>query len=36
MEYRILEKGELIQEGDEVDMCRDGWRRHVPPELRKV
>ena len=24
--YRMLEKGEIIQEGDEVDACRDGWR----------
>jgi len=24
--YRILKKGEKIQKGDEVDMCRDGWR----------
>ena len=25
-EYRILKKGEIIQEGDEWDACRDGWR----------
>lgn len=25
-EYRILQKGEVIQEGDEVDDCRDSWR----------
>jgi len=25
-EYRRLEAGEIIQEGDEVDACRDGWR----------
>lgn len=24
--YRILEKGEIIQEGDEVDGCGDAWR----------
>ena len=24
--YRLLEKGELIQEGDEVDDAPDGWR----------
>lgn len=24
--YRLLEKGEIIQEGDEVDACNDGWR----------
>lgn len=24
--YRRLEAGEIIQEGDEVDACRDGWR----------
>jgi len=26
MEYRILKKGEIIQEGDECDVCADGWR----------
>ena len=26
MKYRYLEKGEIIKEGDEVDMCGDGWR----------
>lgn len=26
MKYRLLEKGELIQKGDERDMCNDGWR----------
>lgn len=26
MEYRILNKGEIIQEGDEYDNCRDAWR----------
>lgn len=25
-EYRLLEKGEIIQEGDEIDACRDPWR----------
>lgn len=25
-EYYYLKTGELIQEGDEVDGCRDGWR----------
>jgi hypothetical protein len=24
--YRRLAKGEIIQEGDEVDACRDPWR----------
>lgn len=24
--YRSLEAGELIQEGDEIDKCRDAWR----------
>lgn len=24
--YRRLEKGEIVQEGDEVDACSDGWR----------
>lgn len=24
--YRRLEKGEIIQEGDEWDACRDPWR----------
>ena len=24
--YRLLKEGEIIQGGDEVDMCRDGWR----------
>lgn len=26
MKYRRLEKDEVIQEGDEVDACRDPWR----------
>jgi hypothetical protein len=26
MKYRILEKGEIIQAGDEVDACVDAWR----------
>lgn len=26
MEYRRLEKGEIIQEGDEIDRCVDAWR----------
>jgi len=25
-QYRKLEYGEIIQEGDEIDDCRDGWR----------
>jgi hypothetical protein len=25
-EYRRLKKGEIIQEGDEVDSCVDAWR----------
>ena len=25
-EYRFLKEGEIVQKGDEVDMCRDGWR----------
>jgi hypothetical protein len=24
--YRMLKKGEIVQEGDEVDACADGWR----------
>lgn len=24
--YRILKKGEIIQEGDETDRCADPWR----------
>ncbi len=24
--YRLLEKDEVIQQGDEVDICNDGWR----------
>ena len=24
--YRHLEKGEIIQEGDEIDRCSDPWR----------
>tara|TARA_S200002703_G_C3685238_1_gene210389 strand:- start:341 stop:559 length:219 start_codon:yes stop_codon:yes gene_type:complete len=24
--YRRLEEGEIVQEGDEVDICNDGWR----------
>lgn len=24
--YRQLKTGEIVQEGDEVDACRDGWR----------
>ena len=24
--YYYLKKGDIIQEGDEVDMCADGWR----------
>jgi len=24
--YYYLEEGEVVQEGDEVDMCNDGWR----------
>ena len=29
MEYRSLEDGEIIKEGDQRDMCRDGWRDHA-------
>jgi hypothetical protein len=25
-EYYYLKKGEIIQEGDECDVCNDGWR----------
>ena len=25
-DYRLLEAGETIKEGDEVDVCNDGWR----------
>ena len=25
-DYRILKKGEIIQEGDETDRCVDPWR----------
>jgi hypothetical protein len=24
--YRRLNEGEIIREGDEVDICNDGWR----------
>ena len=24
--YRRLEKGEIVQAGDEYDACSDGWR----------
>ena len=24
--YRLLKEGEVIQLGDQCDMCRDGWR----------
>ncbi len=24
--YRMLQKGEIIREGDEADLCNDGWR----------
>jgi len=24
-QYRRLEAGEIIQEGDEIDTCNDGW-----------
>jgi len=26
VEYRYLEKDEIIQKGDETDYCRDPWR----------
>lgn len=26
MQYRRLEKGEIIQAGDEIDRCADAWR----------
>jgi len=32
--YRMLEDGEIIQQGDEVDACNDGWRD--PPEWEKA
>ncbi len=25
-DYRILKRGEIIQEGDETDRCTDPWR----------
>jgi len=25
-QYRRLKEGEIVQKGDEVDACRDGWR----------
>ena len=25
-DYRRLEKGEIIKEGDEIDRCADSWR----------
>jgi len=28
--YRMLKKGELVEMGDEVDACADGWRD--PPD----
>jgi hypothetical protein len=28
--FRMLEKGEIVQKGDEVDACADGWRD--PPD----
>ena len=28
IEYRRLEKGEVIEAGDEIDACADGWRDH--------
>ena len=33
--YRLLEKGEIVQHGDECDVCNDGWRdspKWVPAE----
>ena len=33
--YRLLEKGEIIQAGDEVDACRDGWRDNAEWEPAK-
>lgn len=33
-QYRLLEKGEIIQQGDEYDSCRDGWRD--PPRWQPV
>lgn len=26
MKYYYLKKGEIIKDGDEVDVCNDGWR----------
>jgi hypothetical protein len=34
MKYRYLEKDEIICEGDEVDVCNDGWRDN--PEWKKT
>jgi len=28
--YRMMEKGEIVKKGDEVDACADGWRD--PPD----
>ncbi len=32
MKYYYLKTGDIIKEGDEVDMCIDGWRD--PPNWR--
>ncbi len=34
-QYRMLTKGEIIMEGDEVDACRDGWRDEPKWQLAK-
>lgn len=34
VEYRYLEKDELIEEGDEIDACADAWRD--PPRWEPV
>jgi hypothetical protein len=34
-QYRQLEEGEIVQPGDQVDICRDGWRdepRWIPTD----
>jgi len=33
--YRLLSCGEIIRAGDEVDICRDGWRDESKWELVK-
>ena len=33
-QYRRLERGEIIQEGDEVDICNNSW--HEEPKWEKT